>query len=294
MVKAKVKAKKKKCKAGWQCGKGCISRKKTCRKNLKDPQGKLVAQTYADYVTNTMVDNVQAARPAGEGLPGGGGGESNPQEAALKTFEEGIVNNSFETAAAFDKDGNKVWENTGDETSVDPSGYMEVPVEQRVNTVWTHNHPDNVDMFGDVTQGVVVDGGSFSPGDIGVAMQSRSAGGRAVTPDYIYEIKRPEGQDHWMDTKKVPIEPGDDIDFFSMALGSKAAEIHRQYIKDARVEGRIRAADKIKEELRKNPNLSKQDQIKIEMEEAIEDLHNANVRSAEFFGYEYTRTPRNQ
>lgn len=51
MAKAKVKAKKKTCKAGWQCGKSCISRKKTCRKNLKNPQGKFIAQTYADYVS---------------------------------------------------------------------------------------------------------------------------------------------------------------------------------------------------------------------------------------------------
>ena len=293
MAKAKIKAKKKKCKAGWQCGKSCISRKKTCRKNLKNPQGKFIAQTYADYVSAVAGGGGGADAPAEPTTPAAGA-DSNPQEAALRTFEEGIINNSYETAAAFDKDGNKVWENTGNETSVDPSGYMEVPVEQRVNTVWTHNHPDNVDMFGDVTQGVVMDGGSFSPGDIGVAMQSRSAGGRAVTPDYIYEIKRPEGQDHWVDTNRVPLKPDDDVDFFSMALGSKAAEIHAQNIKDARLEGRIRAADRIMDELRKNPNLSEEEQIKIEMEEALEDLHNANVRTAEFFGYEYTRTPRNK
>lgn len=69
MAKAKVKAKKKACKAGWQCGKSCISRKKTCRKNLKNPQGKFVAQTYADYVISLAVKNVQEGKPAGAGLP---------------------------------------------------------------------------------------------------------------------------------------------------------------------------------------------------------------------------------
>lgn len=62
MAKAKVQAKKKKCKAGWQCGKGCISRKKTCRKNLKDPKGKALAQTYAQYVAAAA----EASAPAAE------------------------------------------------------------------------------------------------------------------------------------------------------------------------------------------------------------------------------------
>ncbi|MCL2074039.1 MAG: hypothetical protein FWH18_08965 [Marinilabiliaceae bacterium] len=86
-------------------------------------------------------------------------------------FEKSIRNNSFETLAVFDKDGNILLQNRGNETEAEAHATVNVE-----NGILTHNHPN---------------GGSFSDIDIQSALHFNQAEVRVVTDTYTYSMKRP-------------------------------------------------------------------------------------------------------
>lgn len=111
-----------------------------------------------------------------------------PLYEAVTSVEATISRNkSFETAVAFDKDGNEVFRKKGGKTSV---AFTLEEVSKFKDTVLTHNHPigweNPENSIGRV-------GSSFSPADIKIAIAADMAEIRACGPVFTFIMKRPKG-----------------------------------------------------------------------------------------------------
>lgn len=230
MKKGNVKPKKKICKAGWECGKSCISRKKTCRKTLASPQAKQVAAGYVQMLQSIAAGDSKApaapvnlpsaggTRSIGGGnivdaVTGGGLGPTEPKKEIVKMMGDplgkkigeagkknlGIFENAYrgmgyEGAAAVNKDGKVVFLNKGDPKSkaaVDVAGLLDIPRAERANIVVTHNHPAHSK---DTALGkVTADGGPFSKADFAFSAQAGMGGIRAASQKYNYTMMPKEG-----------------------------------------------------------------------------------------------------
>jgi hypothetical protein len=95
-------------------------------------------------------------------------------------------NKNFETAVAFDQNGNIVINKPGAATSV---SFTEEEALKLKDTVFTHNHPRSW-AYPENTIGRI--GSSFSSQDIYLAINRDLAEMRAVTPTYTFIMKRPK------------------------------------------------------------------------------------------------------
>ncbi|MCL2074155.1 MAG: hypothetical protein FWH18_09550 [Marinilabiliaceae bacterium] len=96
-------------------------------------------------------------------------------------FEESIRKNSFETIAVFDKEGNILLQNSGNEKGA------AVPITVNIeNGIFTHNHPT---LPEDGRYGRI--GTSFSDIDIYHAIKFNQAEVRVVTETSTFSMKRP-------------------------------------------------------------------------------------------------------
>ena len=114
----------------------------------------------------------------------------HPLYEAVTSVEASISRNkSFETAVAFDKDGNEVFRKKGGKTSV---AFTQDEVSMFKNTVFTHNHPRG---WENPENSIGRVGSSFSPADIKVAIAADMAEIRACGPVFTFIMKRPK--DGW-------------------------------------------------------------------------------------------------
>ncbi|MGL4519319.1 MAG: hypothetical protein ACRCUJ_06505 [Phocaeicola sp.] len=117
--------------------------------------------------------------------------EEKPRELTLNeklvsTENEIRKNAKFETAVAFDAEGNVVIDKRGAATSV---GFTREECALMKDCVLTHNHPLGW-MAKEGTLGRI--GNSFSKEDVFLAISKNVAEIRAVTPTYTFVMKRPE------------------------------------------------------------------------------------------------------
>lgn len=117
---------------------------------------------------------------------------SNDLYSKIKDKENIIRKNKrFETAVAFDDDGNILFEKKGGPRSV---SFTPKEVAQFENTIFTHNHPSGHSY----PEGSILRiGNSFSAADIILSIRNNIKEIRAVTPNYTFSMKRPS--DGWPD-----------------------------------------------------------------------------------------------
>jgi hypothetical protein len=94
-------------------------------------------------------------------------------------------NTEFETAVAFDKDGNVVIDKRGQSRSV---SFTDDEILKMKDAIMTHNHPLGW-KYEENTLGRI--GNSFSLNDIDMAIKADMSEIRAVTPTYTFVMKRP-------------------------------------------------------------------------------------------------------
>ena len=128
---------------------------------------------------------------AGLGSRSGGGDASmrhlsSSAQKALKEREDLIRNSGNEKIALFDENGNLLYENNkGGRSGIS----IKAPDSVIENSIITHNHPA-IDKKGALRSD---GGGSFSEGDITLAISKNAKEIRAVTGRYTYSIRRPKG-----------------------------------------------------------------------------------------------------
>jgi hypothetical protein len=94
-------------------------------------------------------------------------------------------NKDFETAVAFDKDGNIIIDKRGQATSV---SFTNDEMSKMKNGILTHNHPRG---WSSPENSLGRIGNSFSKDDISLAINTDLSEIRAVTPHYTFIMKRP-------------------------------------------------------------------------------------------------------
>lgn len=113
-----------------------------------------------------------------------GGKSNNPFSRRLKSVENGIRMNRYESAIVIDKKGNIVFDKRGGSRQV---YFTRQEVNNMRDNVLTHNHPSSLG-----SRGVTSLGSTFSREDINLAISSNLKEIRAVTPHgYTYSLKRP-------------------------------------------------------------------------------------------------------
>jgi hypothetical protein len=208
----------KQCKKGYSCGYSCISKAKQCQSVLEGQ-----AKNYANWLAGQVAKRAplsgyhqadaiglglinpetptevpippkqkqqrqpkaqkESAKPLAIDLPIPTG---DPQKAVLQ-LEDVIRKQDFESAAAFDREGNQVLFKNG---STDAVEFTWEEVQTMKDCVFTHNHPDG---WNHPTDNPQWHGNSFSPEDWHLASAGEMAELRAVSPGYRHSIKPPVG-----------------------------------------------------------------------------------------------------
>lgn len=108
-------------------------------------------------------------------------------DQSLKDAERQIHKQRYETAHAFDPDGNPLFTNDGGKDYVEIS---DAALQKMTNkdVTFTHNHPAGWDFPPSDPRH---NGNSFSWEDLDVAMSVNAKEMRAITPTRVYSIKRP-------------------------------------------------------------------------------------------------------
>lgn len=107
---------------------------------------------------------------------------------AVSDVESNIrKNKGHETGVLFNKDGNIVIDKRGGSRSVQFTKHECLLMN---NGIFTHNHPG---AWGYAENDIMRIGNSFSIQDIALAVENNLAEMRAVTPNYTFSMKRPEG-----------------------------------------------------------------------------------------------------
>lgn len=107
---------------------------------------------------------------------------------AVSDVESNIrQNKSYETGVLFNKDGNIVIDKRGRSRSVQ---FTKDECLLMNDGIFTHNHPD---AWGYAGNDIMRIGNSFSIQDIAFAVGNNLAEMRAVTPNYTFSMKRPDG-----------------------------------------------------------------------------------------------------
>lgn len=107
---------------------------------------------------------------------------------AVSDVESNIrQNKSYETGVLFNKDGNIVIDKRGRSRSVQ---FTKDECLLMNDGIFTHNHPD---AWGYAGNDIMRIGNSFSIQDIALAVGNNLAEMRAVTPNYTFSMKRPDG-----------------------------------------------------------------------------------------------------
>lgn len=115
-----------------------------------------------------------------------GGGSKLSESAlskALKIGEAEIRYRKTEKGIAYDKDGNILFQKSGERSSVN---FSDVPDSLKVNAILTHNHPSGTNN----RYGI---GSSLSGTDIVFAVNKNLSQIRAVSGNYTFMITRPKG-----------------------------------------------------------------------------------------------------
>jgi hypothetical protein len=135
-----------------------------------------------------VIEAVQPRQPAPERVEAVTGGPRTAVQAErLRTIEDDIRGQSYESAAVVDADGNVIFRKDGRTNSV--SFTPEEFVLMNDKTI-THNHPAGWTFSSTDPRRA---GNSFSPSDVKLAIEQNLAEIRAVTPEYLYTLKRPQG-----------------------------------------------------------------------------------------------------
>lgn len=103
------------------------------------------------------------------------------------TENEIRLNKSFETGVLFDKNGNVVIDKRGAKYSVE---FTDEECAKMKDCIFTHNHPRG---WQEPEKSLGRIGNSFSPADMYLAIAHNVSEMRAVTPNYTFAMKRPEG-----------------------------------------------------------------------------------------------------
>ena len=106
-------------------------------------------------------------------------------EKVIATENEIRMNKKFETAVAFDTDGNIVLDKRGGQYQV---GFTKEECVLMKDCIITHNHPRG---WAAPENSMARIGNSFSPDDIYLAVGNDAAEMRAVTPNFTFTMKRP-------------------------------------------------------------------------------------------------------
>lgn len=113
-----------------------------------------------------------------------GSARGDPVEAA-RAVESEIWKKPIEYAHAFNPDGSVTLSKSGDESSV---YFSESELLRLKDTVFTHNHPSGLKYPASDPRH---EGTSFSMPDVGLSIRHDLAEMRAVTPVWVYSLKRP-------------------------------------------------------------------------------------------------------
>lgn len=110
-------------------------------------------------------------------------GISNAARQEIEKREDGIRNLSFEKSILVDNEGNHISTASGGESHVmnSPSDLLKIKDGKGIST---HNHPGRRGTIGET---------SFSEGDFSHFLQWRPAEFRAVTPNYTFRLRGPQG-----------------------------------------------------------------------------------------------------
>jgi len=99
---------------------------------------------------------------------------------AMANLETEIAGASRESAAAYDKNGKELFKIGGKQSEVN---FSDDQLRQMKGAIVTHNHPSTINGK------KYPDGGSFSPSDIQLMLNTGAAEVRAVTENYIYRVR---------------------------------------------------------------------------------------------------------
>lgn len=119
------------------------------------------------------------------GVRGSSGNKSNSKQSrAIAVAEATISRNKYETAIAYDSKGNLLLNKKGGSRSV---RFTNSDIAKLKDSVFTHNHPN---ALGE--KGLRAIGNSFSHQDLTLAVNANVKEMRAVTPTYVFSVKRPK------------------------------------------------------------------------------------------------------
>lgn len=155
---------------------------------VKDNTGRIEAGKHTPYWIQDNFRGGRISRGLKKGIVSGSGIVDQEAERyrKIESQEDRIrKNRSFETAVAFDDNGEVVFEKRGHKRSV---SFTEEEVKQFKDRIFTHNHPSGwyarEGSFGRI-------GSSFSPPDVLTAIKNDMKEMRAATPLMRFSMKRP-------------------------------------------------------------------------------------------------------